>query len=101
MKRLIYLCRKGFHLVFQNVIVYFAHTAKIKSRIFKYDGSNDSSNDGNLFHAYHHHSTCHTLALQDVLKVATFSGEVDIYPLHHTIDGAWHTWQQGPTAWHA
>ena len=72
----------------KNVIVYFAHTAKIKSRIFKYNGSNDSSNDGNLFHAYHHHCTCLTLALRDVLKVATFSEVADVYPFHHTIDGA-------------
>ena len=53
-----------------------------------YNGSNNLSNDGNLFHAYHHHCTCHTLALQDVLNVATFSEVADIYPFHHTIDGA-------------
>ena len=72
----------------KNVIVYFAHTAKIKSRIFKCNGSKGSSNGGNLSHAYHHHCTCNTLALQDVLKMATFSEVADIYPFHHTIDGA-------------
>ena len=72
----------------KNVIVYFAYTAKIKSRIFKCNGSNGSSNAGNLFNTYHHHCTCNTLALLAVLKMATFSEVADIYPFHHTIDGA-------------